>query len=63
MKLKCFRSVRFKNDWELNLIGKKWSLRIGRSQLALWRNYEPLFCFFRRYSRTGSKEAWHDPVM
>lgn len=59
MKIRWFGHVRFKNDWELNLIGKKWNLRIGRSQVALWRNYEPVFCFFRRYP--GG--AWHDPVM
>jgi hypothetical protein len=59
MKIKCFRSVRFHNDWEFNLIGKRWNLRIGRSQVALWRNYEPAFCFFRDHP--GG--AWHDPVM
>lgn len=45
MKIRVFRSVRFRNDWELNLIGKVWNLRIGRSQVALWRNYIALFNF------------------
>ena len=42
MRIKWFRSVRFKNDWELNLIGSKWNLRIARSQFTLWKNYEPV---------------------
>jgi hypothetical protein len=58
VKIKWFRSVRFRNDWELNFIGKVWNFRIGRSQLALWRRNNPLFDFFRRYP--GG--AWHDPV-
>lgn len=59
MKARFFRSVRFKNDFELNFIGKVWSLRIGRSQFSLWRNYEPVFSFVRRWP--GG--AWWDPVM
>ncbi|WP_154677750.1 hypothetical protein [Rhizobium tubonense] len=41
--IKFFRSVRFKNDWELNFIGKRYNLRIGRSQFAFWRDYNPIF--------------------
>lgn len=62
MRVKCFRffrSVRFRNDWEFNIVGKVWSLRVGRSQFALWRNYNPVFCFYRPHA--GG--AWHDPVM
>lgn len=58
-KFRFFRSVRFHNDWEMNLVGKVWNFRIGRSQLALWRNYQPIFNFFRDHK--GG--AWHDPVM
>lgn len=58
-KIRWFRSVRFHNDWELNIIGKVWNLRIGRSQFALWRNYQPLFSFYRDHNKRG---AWHDPV-
>lgn len=58
-KVKYFSRVRFDGDWELNIIGKVWNFRIGRSQIALWRNYNPLFCFFRPHP--GG--AWHDPVM
>lgn len=59
MKIKTFRSVRFQNDWEINFIGKVWNLRIGRSQVSLWRNYRSLFSYFRPHA--GG--AWHDPVM
>lgn len=45
MKLRAYRNVRFDGDWEINLIGRVWNLRIGRSQIALWRNYEPVFCW------------------
>lgn len=43
MKIKLFRAVRGPGDWELNFVGRIWNFRIGRSQLALWKNYEPLF--------------------
>jgi hypothetical protein len=42
MHVKFFRRG-YGNAWELNLIGKVWSLRIGGRQVALWRNYEPVF--------------------
>lgn len=29
--------------WEGNILGRRWALRIGRYQLALWRDYEPVF--------------------
>jgi hypothetical protein len=47
MQVKWFRSVRYRNDWELNLIGQVWNLRIARRQLALWRNYNPVFNLIR----------------
>lgn len=43
MTIRVFRSVRYPGDFEVNLIGRVWNLRIGRSQVALWRNYRPLF--------------------
>lgn len=33
------------NGWELNFVGKKYSLRIARHQLAFWKNYESIFNF------------------
>jgi hypothetical protein len=45
MKIIWFRSVRFKNDWELNFVGSVYNLRIARRQFAFWRNYKPLFNF------------------
>ncbi len=42
-KIKWFRSVRFRNDWELNVIGRIWNLRIARRQFALWKGYDPIF--------------------
>ena len=42
MTIKFFRNVRFQGDWELDFIGY-WSLRIGRSQIALWKNYNVIF--------------------
>lgn len=58
MKIKTFRSVRFKNDWEFNLIGRIWNLRIGRSQISLWKNSKSIFSWFKKYK--GG--AWHDPL-
>lgn len=49
MKVKWFRSVRYRNDWELNFVGKVWSLRIARNQIALWRNYVALFNLCTRW--------------
>lgn len=42
MKIRFFRNVRFPGDWEINFIGKRLNLRIGRSQVTLWRDYEPV---------------------
>jgi len=50
MTLRFFKSVRFNGDWELNFIGKVFNLRIGRSQFALWRNYDPIFNVVRSTS-------------
>lgn len=47
MQIKFFRSVRYRNDWELNFIGKVWNFRIARRQIAFWRNYKPLFNYFQ----------------
>lgn len=33
------------NKWELNFIGKTYSLRIARCQFAAWRNHEFLFSY------------------
>jgi hypothetical protein len=38
----------YPGDQELNLIGRVWNFRVGRKQVALWRNYEPIFNFCRR---------------
>lgn len=45
MKIKFFNSVRFHGDWELNFIGNKYNLRIGRSQFAFWKDYTPVWNF------------------
>lgn len=45
MKARFFNSVRFDGDWELNFIGSRLNLRIGRSQFALWRDYNPIWNF------------------
>lgn len=58
MKIKTFRSVRFKNDWEFNLIGRVWNLRIGRSQLSLWKNSQSIFSWFRKVKG----KAFQDPI-
>lgn len=42
MEIKYFDDVRFKGDWEWNLIGKNLNIRIGRSQWALWWKYRPI---------------------
>jgi hypothetical protein len=43
MKYKFFKSVRFERDWELDLFIGKYQLRIGRSQIALWKDLKPVF--------------------
>ena len=45
MRIKFFRRVGIEGAWELNFIGRVWNLRVGRVQVALWRNYEPVFSF------------------
>lgn len=45
MSIRFFRNVRFKNDLELNFVGRKYNLRIGRSQFAFWIDSEPVFDF------------------
>lgn len=46
MQIKWFRNVRFKNDWELNFVGKVYNLRIGRSQVTFWKSNEVIFNLF-----------------
>jgi hypothetical protein len=45
MKFIRFKGVRCKGDWEWNWVGKKYNLRIARSQFAFWINYHSLFNF------------------
>lgn len=45
MKVKFFNSVRFKGDWEINFIGERYNLRIGRSQFAFWKDHQPVWNF------------------
>lgn len=47
MRIRIFNHVRFQGDWEINLIGHRLNLRIGRSQLGLWRDLRPVFSFVR----------------
>jgi len=52
----------FSQPFEFNLIGSVWNLRLGFTQIALWRNYEPIFDLrphFGRRQRTqiASREA------
>lgn len=35
----------YPGNQELNLIGRVWNFRIAHKQIALWRNYRPLFDF------------------
>ncbi len=42
MKIRFFKRNAYKNGWELNFIGKTYSLRIARFQFAIWKNYEPI---------------------
>ena len=42
MKIKFFKRVRFKGDWELNLISEWLNIRVGRSQFAVWWKDEPI---------------------
>jgi len=53
--LKLFRDVRFKGDWELDYIHRKFQLRIGRSQIACWIGDEqrPLFNFLLNAHRSN----------
>ncbi len=42
MKIKTFK-FGYKNGWEINFTGKKYTFRIARHQLAFWENYDPIF--------------------
>lgn len=41
----------FSRPFEFNLIGSVWNLRLGFAQIALWRNYEPIFDIRPRFAR------------
>ena len=47
MKIRFFKHG-VGNDWEVNFIGKTYSLRIARHQLAFWKNYNPIFDFHKK---------------
>lgn len=40
MQIRTFKHG-YKNGWEINFIGKVWSLRIARHQFSIWKNYSP----------------------
>lgn len=48
MNIKYFKSVRFQGDWELNFIGEIWNLRIGRSQITLWKKDNIIWSWFSK---------------
>ncbi len=48
MQVKFFKNVRFKGDWELNFIGLKYNLRIGRSQVAFWKFSKPVLMWLAK---------------
>jgi len=65
----------FRNPLELNFIGHVWNLRLGVKQIALWRNYIPVFDWRKRprtstavpSSKSGNQvygwfdDPWGDP--
>ena len=55
MNIRYFESVRFPGDWELNIILRKLTIRIGRSQIALWWKLEPLFCWLAPRARCSNQ--------
>lgn len=42
MFIRFFRSVRFRNDWEVTANFWRLQVRIGRSQIAVWWKLRPL---------------------
>lgn len=38
----------FRDPLELNFIGRVWNMRVGVKQIALWRNYVPVFDWRKR---------------
>jgi hypothetical protein len=50
-RVEFFRAVRFSGDWEWSYIGKRWQVRLGRSQIAVWRDLHPLFCWLGKRAR------------
>jgi len=51
LTIRAFSSVRYPGDFEINIIGRVWNLRIGRSQVALWRDQQPVFDWCSRLPR------------
>ncbi len=47
MKIRFFNYWRSRRELELNLIGRVWNFRIGTHQIALWRDFSPIFSFRR----------------
>lgn len=51
MKVKVFNFWKSTRELEVNFISRKWNLRLGTHQMALWNNCTPVFSFAR--PRTG----------
>lgn len=47
----------FGDPVELNFIGSVWNLRLGVKQIALWRNYAPVFDWRRRHKVVAAPPA------
>ena len=62
MTIRVFRSVRYPGDFEVNLIGRVWNLRIGRSQVALWRTRSGRAIFDWHKRHTPPRRNGHDKV-
>ena len=59
MTLKTFNYSLGQKGFEINFIGKKWSLRIASRQFALWKNY-PLHKEIFNFCRW--KKSKNEPV-
>lgn len=42
-RVRWFRNAAYGGGWEFNLVGRVWCFRIARHQIALWKNYKPIF--------------------
>lgn len=49
------------NRFELNFVGIVWNLRIGAVQIALWRNYKPIFDWRRQPRAFSTEPPAHPP--